>query len=180
MSTADSNWRTFVRKHRGAVALFATAVVLAFVGAVYVFWWFAGTAVSSGLVPSTLGLWTIGNLVAFALYGILWELVLIGVPVAVGAGIGWWWWTRLPYEERAGYRFRGSGRSTGGGGGVGFLIFLGFCLKVYLDGKWNVPLANFSVIYVADSLIVILAWGAIIAGIFGAIALVWWLRRAPL
>jgi len=178
MSTMDSKWRDFIRRHRGVAVLFATAVVLAFVGAVYVFWWFAGNAVSSGLVPSTLGLWTIGNLIAFVVYGTLWELVLIGVPIAIGAGIGWRWWKSLPHEEREGYHFRGSGRSTGGGG-VGFLIFLVFCLKVYLDGKWNTPLANFSLAYVADSLVVILAWGAVIAGIFAAVALIWWLRRAP-
>jgi len=177
MSAMHSEWRAFFRRHSGAVVLFAIVAILVFIGAVYVFWWFAGTAVSSGFVPSTLGLWTIGNLITFVLYVIFWELVLIGIPVAIGAGIGWWWWKKLPNEERIGYRFHGRGRSAGGSGGVSFLIFLAFCLKVYLDGKWNIPIANFTVDYVMGSLIVILAWGAVVIGIPAAIALTWWLRR---
>jgi hypothetical protein len=54
----DSDWKKFIRKHWGIVAVFVLAVALAAAGAVYVFWWFAGNAQSTGLVPSTLNLWT--------------------------------------------------------------------------------------------------------------------------
>jgi fatty acid desaturase len=172
-----SDWRRFTRRHLGVIAVLAVACVLAFAGAVYVFWWFAGNAQSTGLVPGTLGLWTMGNLVNFILYTIFWELLLVGIPVAVGAVIGWLWWKRLPEEERKGHHFGGRSRSAGGGSGVSFLFFIAFCVKVFIDGKWNAPIATFTLDYVVGSIITILEWGLVIFGIPGAIALAWWIRR---
>ncbi|HZY47129.1 MAG TPA: hypothetical protein VFE96_04960, partial [Candidatus Bathyarchaeia archaeon] len=92
-------WKDFLRKHWGILAFFLAAVVVLFVGAIYVFRWFTDMAQSSGLVPSSLGLWTIGNLVWFIIYLILWELLIIGIPTVVG-GVGvWQWWKRLPDAE---------------------------------------------------------------------------------
>jgi hypothetical protein len=177
VSAGESGWRGFFRRHWGAVAIFVLAGALAIAESIYVFWWFAGFAVSSGLVPSTLGLWTMGSLVAFILNLIFWELLLVGVPAAIGAVVGWMWWRRLPYEERSGYRMGRRGRSAQGSSAVSFLIFIGFCLKVYLDGNWNVPIASFTLAYVVGSVIIIITWGLIIFGIPAAIALTWWLRR---
>ena len=71
-----SDWGKFIRKHWNIVAVFVAAGILAFIGAVYVFLWFVGNAQSTGLVPSTLGLWTMGNIVSFILHAIFWELAL--------------------------------------------------------------------------------------------------------
>ncbi len=102
-----SDWKKFIRKHWSIFAIFVAAAILAFVGAVYVFVWFAGNAQSTGLVPSTLGLWTMGNVVAFILHAIFWELVFIGIPAIIGAVIGWQWWKRLPDEEKKEYHLSG-------------------------------------------------------------------------
>lgn len=53
----------------------------------------------------------------------------------------------LPGEERGGYRFGGGSRSTGGGGGFSLLLFVAFCIKVYIDGKWNVAIGTFTLNY---------------------------------
>jgi len=177
MGAGSSDWRNFLRKHQVAFAVFLLAAALAFIGSVYVFLWFASNAQSSGLVPSILGVWTMGNLVNFILYAIFWELLLVGVPVAVAAVAAWQWWKRLPGEERMGYHWGRRSRSTGGSGGVSLLFFIAFCLKVYIDGKWNVSIANFSLNYVVSSMVIILVWGLIIFGIPAAIALAWWLNR---
>jgi hypothetical protein len=170
-------WKDFLRKHWGILAFFLAAVVVLFVGAIYVFRWFTDMAQSSGLVPSSLGLWTIGNLVWFIIYLILWELLIIGIPTVVG-GVGvWQWWKRLPDAERMEYRFGKRSRTTKGGGGGSFLFFIVFCIKVYLDRNWNVPIATWTINYVVDSVILILILGAIILGIPGAIVGFWWLRR---
>jgi len=100
-------WKKFLRKHWNMVALFVVAVILASVGAIYVFLWFVGDAQSTGMVPATLGLWTMGNLVSFILHAIFWELLLIGVPVILAAVAGWLWWRRLPSEEKKEYHFFG-------------------------------------------------------------------------
>ncbi len=172
-----SLWRRFVRKHWGIVAVFVAAGVLIFVGSVYVFRWFVGTAQSSGLVPSSLGLWSMRNLVDFILHSIFWELLFIGIAVAVVGVIGWQWWRRLPSEERWDYRFGRRSRRTKGGGGGGLLFFIAFCIKIYADGNWNVPIATFTLNYVVDSVVLILAVGALIVGIPAAIAGTWWIRR---
>lgn len=176
MTMENSDWRRLLRKHWRAVAAFALGAALAFAGTVYVFQWFAGNAESSGMVPSTLGLWTMSHLVTFIVYMVLWELLLIGVPVAVAGVAGWQlWWKRLPEEERK-FRFTGRKRSTGGGGGS-LLFFISFCIKVLVDGKWNTPIATFTLDYVVGSVVIILVWGVIIFGIPAAIALTWWISR---
>ena len=172
-----SAFKRFLRKHSIAVAAFVAACALAFAGAVYVFWWFTGLAQSSSLVPSSLSLWTIGNLVAFILNSIFWELLLIGIPVVIGAVVAWQWWRRLPPEERKGYHFGRGSRTTRGSGGVSLFFFIAFCIKVYLDGNWNVPIANFTLNYLVGSMITTLVWTVVIFGIPIAIGLTWWIRR---
>jgi hypothetical protein len=171
-----AKWRSFMRKHWRAAALFVIAVALTFAWSVYVFLWFVSNAQSSNFVPSTLGLWTIGNIVTFIIYAILWELLLVGIPVAIGGVLGWQWWKKLPDIEKMDYHMSGRKRATGGGGG-GLFLFIVFCIKVYVDGKWNVPIANFTLDYVVGSLFIILVLGVIIFGIPAAIGLTWWIRR---
>ena len=173
----EGDWRTFMRRHWGAVVIFAIAAVLAVAGAVYVFWWFVQLAQSSALVPMTLNLWTMGNLISFILNAIFWEFLLVGIPVIIGAVLGWLWWRRLPYEERHSYRWGRGARRGGQSGGVGFLFFLVFAFKVWLDGNWDVPIASFTVNYVVGSFITILVWVAVIFGIPAAIVGIWWQRR---
>lgn len=179
--TRDSEWKAFVRKHYAAIAAFAIAVFLYIVGAVYVFLWFVASAQSTGLVPASLGLWSMRNLVDFILNAIFWELVLVGIPVVVGAVIAWQWWKRIPDAEWRGMWFgrrfrRRPGKGRGGGGG-GLLFFIAFSIKVYLDGNWNEQISMFSVNYVVNSMVLILGIFAIIVGIPATIAGVWWLRR---
>jgi len=173
-------WKKFLRKHWNMLALFVVAVILASVGAVFVFLWFVGDAQSTGMVPRTLGLWTMGNLVAFILYVIFWELLLIGVPAIIGAVVGWLWWIRLPIEEKKEYHFfgrRSRATSGGGGGGISLLLFIAFCIKVFIDGKWNVAIATWTLNYVVYSLLWILIWILVIFGIPAAIGIIWWIRH---
>jgi hypothetical protein len=170
--------RGFVSEHRGAVVVFAVGIALAAIASVYVFWWYTQGAQSSGLVPATLSLWTTGNLVWFILYLIGWELILIGIPVVAGLVAAWGWWRRLPEGDRRGWPPFGRGsRRTDGSAAFSFLLFVAFCIKVYLDGNWNVPIATFTVNYVVGSVITILAWGAAIVAIPAIVALAWWVSR---
>lgn len=173
-----SDWKKFLRKHWSIVAFFVVAGILAFVGAIYVYLWFVGDAQSTGLVPSTLGLWTMGHMVTFVLHLIFWELIFIGVPVIIGAVVGWQWWRKLPAEEKKEYHFFGKrSRTTGGGGGISVLLLIAFAIKVFVDGNWDVPIATWTLDYVVGSVISVLIWLGVIFGIPLAIALVWWIRH---
>jgi hypothetical protein len=169
--------KTFLRKHWTIVALFVAAAILAFIGAVYVFVWFVSDAQIIGLVPTTLDMWTMGNIVSFVLHAIFWELVLIGIPVAVGAILGWLWWKRLPDEEKKEHNLFGKrSKSSRAGGAISPFLFIAFAIKVYVDGNWNVAISSWTLDYVVGSMITILIWIAAIAAIPATIGIIWWIR----
>jgi hypothetical protein len=173
-----SGRKRFLRKHWTVVPILAVVAIAALVGAIRVFLWFAGEAQASGLVPAKLGLWTMGHLVMFFIYLIFWELLFIGIPVLLGAVAGWLWWRRLPAEERNEYHFnRRRSRRSRGGRWMSPLFFIAFCIKVYIDGNWNVAISTWTLDYVVISTVTILVWGLIIFGIPAVIAGAWWLRR---
>ena len=173
----SADWRLFIRKHWAVFAVFLAAAILAVAGAVYVFWWFTKNAQSTGLVPGPLSQWTMNHALMFVLHLIFWELVLVGIPVAVGAVIGWMWWKKLPAEEKKEHMFGKGSKSRNAGGGVSFLLFLAFAIKVYVDGNWHVPISTWTLDYVVGSMITILIWIAAIFAIPAAIGLVWWISR---
>ncbi len=170
-------WWKFLRKHWRAFAVFLAGAILAFAGVVYVFLWFTGNAQSTGLVPASLGMWTMGNVVAFILHAIFWELVLIGIPVAVGGVVGWQWWRRLPEEEKSYRLFGKRSRSRGAGGAISPLLFIAFALKVYVDGNWNVVISTYTLDYVVSSMVTILLWIVAIFAIPAIIGFIWWIRH---
>jgi hypothetical protein len=145
-------WKKFLRKHWNMVVLFVVGAILA-----------------TGLVPATLDLWTMGNIVTFLLYVIVWEVPVIGVAITLIA-VAWLWWKKLPDEEREEYKrahlFGTPSRKTGGGGGaISFLVFIAFCIKVFTDGNWNVAFATWTFDYLVYSYLWALIWVLIIFGI---------------
>ena len=164
-------------RHWKIVALFVLGAILIFIAAIYVYLWFASDAQATGLVPSSLGLWTMGHLVTFLLNLIFWEILLIGIPVIIGAIAGWMWWRKLPAEEKKEYRFFGKrSRAASGGNGVSLLFFIAFCIKISLDGNWNVPISTWTLNYLVDSMVAVLVWILIIFGIPIAIGITLWIR----
>ncbi len=172
-------WKKFLRKHWNMLVLFIIGAILASIGAILVFLWFVGNAQSTGLVPTTLSLWTMGYLVTFILHVIFWEVLLIGVPVIIAAIAGWLWWKKLPDEEKKEYHFFGkrSGATSGGGGSVSLLVFIAFCIKVLTDGNWNVAFATWTFDYLVYSWLSALIWILIIFGIPIALGIIWWIRH---
>jgi hypothetical protein len=116
--------------------------------------------------------------VTSTLHLIFWELLFIGIPAIIGAVAGWQWWKRLPEEEKKEYQFFGKrSRTTSGGSGVSLLFFIAFCIKVFIDGNWNVAVASWTLDYVVGSIVTILVWTAIIFGIPAAIGGIWWIHH---
>mgnify|MGYP001040869402 CR=1 FL=1 len=171
-------WKKFLRKHWNMLVLFVAGAILASIGAIVVYLWFVGDAQSTGLVPSTLGLWTMGHLVTFLLHLILWEVLFIGTPVIIAAVAGWLWWNKLPDEEKKEYHFFGSrSRATSGGGSISLLVLIAFCIKVFTDGKWNVAFAAWTFDYLVYSLLWALIWILVIFGIPMALGIIWWINH---
>ncbi|MFB0514545.1 MAG: hypothetical protein ACETVQ_03105 [Candidatus Bathyarchaeia archaeon] len=172
-------WKKFLRKHWNMLVLFVVGAILVSTGAILVYLWFVGHAQSTGLVPATLDLWTMGYIVTFLLHLILWEVLFIGVPVILAAVAGWLWWKRLPDEEKKEYHFFGtrSRATSGGGGSISLLVLIAFCIKVFTDGNWNVAFATWTFDYLVYSLLSALIWVLIIFGIPIVLGIIWWIRR---
>jgi hypothetical protein len=172
----DSNdWKEFLKKHWNMLVYWIIAAIFAIIGGIFVYLWFVGEAQSTNMVPMTLGEWTMGHMVTFILHLLFWEIIIIGIPVAIAAIVGWLWWKKIPEEERKEYHFFGKrNHAQNGGGGISFLFFIAFCIKVYIDGNWDLAIASWTLNYVVDSMITILVYGAIIFGIPAIIiGLVW-------
>ena len=166
-----------MKKHWTIFAVFIVAAILAATGAVYVFVWFTGYSQSTGLVPSTLNLWSMNNLVLFILYAIFWELVMVGIPVAIGAMMGWLWWKRLQKQkERISSLWEGLSGFHSRRSNITIAIHR-IAIKVYVDGNWNAAIAGFTLDYVIGSMVTILAWIVAILAIPAIIGLVWWIRQ---
>jgi hypothetical protein len=162
----DESWKKFIKNHLNMLIFWIIAAIVAVIGSVFVYQWFTADAQSTNMVPSILGQWSLAHMITFILHLAFWELLIIGIPIAVVAILGWVWWKQIPTEERNEYKFFGKGtKSERGGGGFSFLFFVTFCLKVYIDGNWDMPISTWTLEYVVDSIITLLFWGAIIIGI---------------
>jgi len=174
-------WKKFLGRHWRMAVIAVIGIILAVAGAVLVYLWFVGEAQSSGLVPETLDLWTMGYLITFVLNLIFWELLLIGIPLVVAVLVAYMVWKKLPAEEREEYRrgklFKSKSKSRDFGNGFSFLINIGFIFKVYLDGNWDSPFATWSFDYLVYSYLVVLMVIVAIFGIPAVIGATWWLSK---
>ncbi len=175
-------WKKFLRKHWKMVVLFIVGAILASIGATLVCLWVVGEVQLAGLIPATLGLWSMGHLVTFLLRLVFWEVLLIGVPVILAAvAIIFLWWKKLPDRERKEYRrghlFGTRSRTTNGRNVISPLVFIVFCIKVFLDGNWNVAFGTWTFDYVVYSFLWALIWVLIIFGIPMVLGGTWWIRH---
>ena len=175
-------WKIFLRKHWKMLIIFVVGAILASIGAVLVFLWFVGDAQSTGLIPVLLGSWAMGHIIPFLLHLIFWEFIFIGIPVIIAAAVTYFlWWKKLPDKERKEYRdehlFGKRSRKTDGGGVISFLIFIVFCVKVYLDGNWGVAIATWKFDYLVYSYLWAIIWILIIFGIPMALGGLWWMHH---
>lgn len=170
--------KEFFLDHWRILFLFVIGVVLASVGAILVLLWFTGNAQSTGMVPTTLGQWAMGDLVAFLINLIFWEILLVGVPVVVAVAAVWQWWKKIPYEGRKEYRFFGArSRASRGGNAISLLVLLAFCIKISLDGNWNLSFSAWTFDYLVYSMLTAIIWVLIIIGIPLALGTVWWINH---
>jgi hypothetical protein len=166
----DKIWKKFLKNHWQMLALFIVIAVIAFAGAVYIFLWFVGEAQATSLVPSILSGWAMGHFITFLIHLIFWEFIYIGIPVLIAiAAIYFGWWKKLPDKERKEYKdehlFGKKSYRSDAGGAFSFFIFIVFCIKIYLDGNWSVPIATWKFDYLVNSCIIALVWIAAIIGI---------------
>ena len=178
----DKIWTKFLRNHWKILVVFVIAAIVFIAGALVIFVWFMEDAQLTGLVPLTLDLWTMEYLVTFLLHLIFWEILFIIIPVIITiVAIYLLWWKRLPEEERkeykSGHLFGKHSKKTDGGGAISLLINIGFIIKVYLDGNWDVAFATWKFDYLINTWLWALVWILIIFGIPILLGAIWWISN---
>ena len=118
----------------------------------------------------------------FILYLIFWEILIIGIPVLIAVlAIIFLWWKKLPDDEREEYKrghlFGKRTRKNDGSEGLSFIVFIAFIIKIYLDGNWNKPFAEWTFDYLVYSCITAFIVVLIIIGIPMLIGGTWWIRH---
>ncbi len=182
LEQSEKIWRKFIRIHWKMLALLIVAAVVAVIGALFVFLWFVGDSQATGLVPETLNLWTMEYFLTFLLHLLFWEILFIGIPVVIAIAVIYFlWWKKLPNEERNEYRHRHlfgkQSKSRDAGGAITFFVNIGFIIKVYIDGNWNVPFATWKFDYLIYSYLWVIIWMVIIFGIPLFIGVAWWIHH---
>ena len=128
-----------------------------------------------------MGEWSIGYLVTFLLNILLWEVLYIGIPVLIVIVlIIFLWWKKLPEEERKEYRhghlfFGKNSRRSDASGGISFLIFIFFVIKVWLDGNWDLAFGTWELDYLVSTWLTALLWVVIIFAIPISLGAIWWI-----
>ena len=178
-------FKNFVRKHWKAVLLLVLIGIAVFIGSIYVLLWFIGYSEFGGHGTWAFNSWSMASNIDFLLNLILWEFLIIGIPViAIGLVVFFQWWNKFPDEEKEGlekhgYKKRKNQRrmAYGGGGGlIGIVVFIAFCIIIYLDGNWSTPLGNLPYSYFVYTWLTGLMWVLIICGIPLVLILFFWLR----
>jgi hypothetical protein len=173
----EANWRGFVKHHWQAFSAITVAAAFAASAAIYLFLWFTANAQTTGLVPAALNLWSMSSVVTYIIYTAIWELAVVGIPVALGAIAAWQWWKRIPETEKAGLHTGKASKGRRAGGAISPLLFIAFAIKVYVDGNWTQPIASWTLDYVVGSMVTILLWIVAIFAIPAVIGVIWWLRH---
>jgi hypothetical protein len=165
-------WKQKITEHWIVFTIFIIGCAAAIAGALKVLFWFIETSPIGAMGTATIGEWTLAWIWEFFIFLILWELLIVGIPVGVALVVGWYfWWNRLSAEEKAEYKGRWRGKGTAEGGGFGFAMFITYSIYMYIKGDLFTPLGNYPYTYWVYSWFHTLAWLLAIFGIPAAIIL---------
>ncbi len=165
-------WKRKIQEHWKVFMIFIVGCAAAVAGALLVLFWLIETSPIGAMGTATIGEWTLAWMWEFLIFLILWELLFVGIPIAIALGLGWFfWWKRLPANERAEFEGRWRGRRTAEGGGFGFGMFIAYSIYMYIKGDFFTPFGNHPYSYWVYSWFLTLAWLLVIVGIPAAIIL---------
>ena len=167
-------WPRKIIEHWKAFTVFIIGCAVALAGAILVLFWFIETSPIGAMGTATIGEWTLAWIWEFFIFLILWELLIVGIPVAVAFGVGWYlFWNRLSSEEKAEFKGRDKKKHRGSsaGGGFGFAMFIAFSIYMYIKGDFFTPFGDKPYLYWVYSWFLALAWLLVIFGIPAAIIL---------
>jgi len=187
-------WKRLIRKHWIITIICVAAVVGALIGGILIILLYIPASEVGGYGAWTFDEFSMGTAFVWVLYLILWEFLLVGLPVVAFFGIliALLWFKILPEDEKEEIKERlkkeemekkkwkrlKKRKYEGGGGGFSFLLFIGVCIYVSIDGNWLTPFGSQSFSYFIIGYLTVCVWVLIIFGIpLAIIAILWLLRK---
>lgn len=180
-TSEEGFWKQLAIRYWYIIMIFGIIMVGGIVGAILTLDWYVKTSAIGGYGTWTFDQFSLGEFVFWWIFLILWMLLFVGLPVlAAGGAVAAIVWVKvLPPDVKEAIKSRPKGvpggKQSGGGGAIGFLLFVGLCLKVWLDGNWLTKFGSLPYNYFVQSLIIVSIWGLIIFGIPAAIITTIWL-----
>lgn len=182
-------WKRFIRKHWVITIICGAAVVGALIGGILVLLLYILASEVGGYGAWTFDEFSMGTAILWGLLLILWEFLLVVLPTVAFFGIliAGLWFIILPEDDKEEFKKRRKeleeiekkkkhwGKIEGGGGGFSFLLFIGVCIYVFVDGNWLTPFGSLSFSYFIYAWLTTLFWISIIFGIPLVILIILWL-----
>lgn len=186
-------WKRLVRKHWIITIICGAAVVGALIVGILVTLLYIPASEVGGYGAWTFDEFSMGTAILWVLLLILWEFLLVVLPVVAFFAIlfALLWCKILPEDEKEDIKKRlkkeemerekwkrlKNRKYEGGGGGFSFFLFIGVCIYVAIDGNWLTPFGSLSYSYFIIGWLTVCVWFLIIFGIPLAVIAILWLFR---
>ncbi len=174
-------WRNLARRYWYFIVIFILIMAGAIVGFILTLDWYVKTSAIGGFGTWTFNDFSMATAVHWCIFLFLWTLLFVGLPTlaVVGLVAAIAWFVVLTPEVKAEIKAQpkgvSGGKRSGGSGGFSFLVFVGVCLKIWIDGNWFTPFASLPLGYFVYTWLFVGIWAVIIFGIPAAIIGILWL-----
>ena len=181
--TTEGFWKNLARRYWYFVLIFGLLLVGAIIGFVLTFNWYIATSALGGYGSWTFDQFSLGTAIVWCLFLCLWTLLFVALPTLAVAGllVAIIWFVVLSPELKEEIKTRMKTprprKRESGSGGFTFLLFIGLCIYVFMDGNWLTPFGSLSIGYFAYAWITVFIWAAIIFSIPAVIIGIYWLAR---
>jgi len=190
-STEISNevfWKNLAVRYWYYVLIFGLIIIGAIILFILTLDWYVDTQSIGGDGSWTFDQFSMKTALTWIIFLFLWILLLVVLPtVAVGGFIvAVNWFAVFPTELKEEIKLRWKkdeerrkrrGKTTDGGA-FSFLMFIGVCIYVYVDGNWSTEFGSLNLRYFVDAWITVFVWGLIIFGIPAVIfGIVWFVKK---
>ncbi|TFG09941.1 MAG: hypothetical protein EU535_08640 [Promethearchaeota archaeon] len=172
MSEEFNFWMGMIKKYWYALAILAIAVVGVVVGAILVLMRYISAPDIAGGGTWTLDQFSLGSVLLWIIFLVLWELLLVVLPFIAFCGIvvAIFWYGILSEEDRTAIKERERRekhpkRTNQGGGAAGFIFFLAFLCLVAIEGNFWTVAGDLSYSYYIFAYLRGIMWTCIVLGI---------------
>ncbi|PWI46606.1 hypothetical protein CEE45_15935 [Candidatus Heimdallarchaeota archaeon B3_Heim] len=181
-------WRDLAVRYWVYVVIFGVIGIGAIIGFILTLDWYINTSPVGGKGTWTFNQFSMGTGLEFAIFLFLYMLVIVGVPTLAAAGIvtGLLWFVIFDTELKEEIKLRNKkdeerrkkfGKTSEGGGIFGFLMFVGVCIYITLDGHWMTEFGSLNFRYFVDAWIAVFLWVLVIFCIGGGLGIIWFVKK---